>query len=68
MSGRTWELSRWAAYIPVATAAKAVTQSAGLWPGHRPVRMPVALISNGFLPFMQDGKAGDPSAHAQSVA
>lgn len=68
MSGLTWELPWCVAYIPIFTAAKAVEQSAWLWPGHRAVRLPVALISNRSLPFMQDGKAGDPSALAQSVA
>lgn len=59
MRGCTWELS-WC--VPYITAAKAVKQSAGLWTG------PVARISSGSLPFMQDGKAGDPSTVAQSVA
>lgn len=60
MGGHTWELSQCVAYIPIFTAAKAAKQSAGLWP----VRMPVALISNGSLPFMKDGKAADPSTVA----
>lgn len=67
MSRHAWELARWVAYMAVFTAVRAAKQSAGLWPGPGFVKMPTALISGGFQPVTQAGKAGDPNAHAQPV-